>query len=381
MITATWRLLSPINRKQLNLLNFFCTREFASTQDFTTSKLKHGIKKDTLPSKPKKPLNTFLLYYTSIKNKLQEEYPNSKQTVIMKKASEKWAQIDPTIKQNFQKQYLEQNSVYKQKLMDYENSLTNKQRVEVIQRLLEQGHTSKKPEIKQRLTELGKPKRPLSAFILFLQNKRITKKPQISYKDWIYDVTEEWKNMPMEDKNKYNAEAKDLLEKYKIELKKWQEDMIKAGHYDFVKLNVKPKLETRKREKQDSECPNQYSISIAESIAANFSNVRIKNKENIKIGWGTDTTQCAFGKDPDTNIDERHGSTEGMVLRDKNVLQTAMEYPRNMAMDTSINDVKKTVIPHCTHIHTQIYTYFVSTWKRVLTVLTEIRENWKTKFY
>ncbi|XP_011705194.1 PREDICTED: transcription factor A, mitochondrial isoform X2 [Wasmannia auropunctata] len=278
-------------------------KEFASTQDFTTSKLKHGIKKDTLPSNPKKPLNTFLLYYTSIKNKLQEEYPNSKQTVIMKKASEKWAQIDPTIKQNFQKQYLEQNSVYKQKLMDYENSLTNKQRVEVIQRLLEQGHTSKKPEIKQRLTELGKPKRPLSAFILFLQNKRITKKPQISYKDWIYDVTEEWKNMPMEDKNKYNAEAKDLLEKYKIELKKWQEDMIKA--------------------------------------------------------------------------DERHGSTEDMVLRDKNVLQTAMEYPRNMAMDTSINDVKKTVIPHCTHIHTQIYTYFVSTWKRVLTVLTEIRENWK----
>lgn len=42
-------------------------------------------------------------------------------------------------------------------------------------------------------------------------------------------------------------------------------------------------------------------MPIAESIAANFSNIRIENKENIKIGWGTDTTQCIFGNDPDTN--------------------------------------------------------------------------------
>lgn len=105
----------------------------------------------------------------------------------------------------------------------------------------------------------------------------------------------------MEAKNKYSTEAKDLLQKYKVEIKKWEEDMIQAGHYNFVKSSSKQKSETHKREKQDSECPNQCSIPIAESIATNFSNVRIENKENIKIGWGTDTTQCTFGKDPDTN--------------------------------------------------------------------------------
>lgn len=49
-------------------------------------------------------------------------------------------------------------------------------------------------------------------------------------------------------------------------------------------------------------------------------------------------------------------------------------------MDTSINTVEKTVVqPHDIHIHTQIYTYFVTQWKRVLTVLKEIRkENQKT---
>ncbi|XP_011862122.1 PREDICTED: transcription factor A, mitochondrial isoform X2 [Vollenhovia emeryi] len=307
MITATCRLLFPINRKQLNPRNFFCTREFASAQDFTTSKSKQGVEKDSLPLKPKKPLNVFLLYYNSIRSKLQEEYPQSKSTELVKKASEKWAQIDPMLKQNLQKQYLEQTSVYKQKLMDYENSLTDEQKMEIVQQLLKKGHTLKKGEIKQKLMELGKPKRPLSAFMLFLQSKRVAKKPQVSHKDWINSVTEEWKDLTLEAKNKYSAEAKDLYEKYKVEVKKWEEDMIQA--------------------------------------------------------------------------DRRHGSAD-VLYDNKDTLQPTMEHPRNTAMDTSINDVKKTVVqPHDTHIHTQIYTYFISTWNRALTALKEISENWKTKLY
>jgi len=55
--------------------------------------------------------------------------------------------------------------------------------------------------------------------------------------------------MTTETKTKYSAEAKDLLDKYKIEIKKWEEDMIQAGYYNFVKSNVKHKLETHKHEK------------------------------------------------------------------------------------------------------------------------------------
>jgi len=132
----------------MGILTFFI-REFASAQDFTTSKSKHSIEKDSLPPKPKKPPNVFLLYYTSVKNKLREEHPHCTQRELLKKASEKWAQADSTIKQNLQKQYLEQTSMYKQKLMDYENSLTDEQKMKIIQELLKKGHTLKKGEIKQ----------------------------------------------------------------------------------------------------------------------------------------------------------------------------------------------------------------------------------------
>lgn len=79
-----------------------------------------------------------------------------------------------------------------------------------------------------------------------------------------------------------------------------------------------------------------------------------------------------------TGLDQRHA--EGLVLyNNKNILPTAMKHPKNMSMDISTNDDKKIVIqPHDTHIHTQIYIYFVSTWKRILTVLKEISKDWKT---
>lgn len=60
--------------------------------------------------------------------------------------------------------------------------------------------------------------------------------------------------MPPETKNKYKAEAKDLQEKYNIEIKKWEEGMIQAGH-NFIRSSVKTsdstkhKPKTHKREK------------------------------------------------------------------------------------------------------------------------------------
>lgn len=78
---------------------------------------------------------------------MAEQYPHYKRAELNKKVSEQWAQIDPAIKQNLQKQYHEQNSIYKQKLMEYENSLTDEQKIGAIQELLEKGHTLSKGKI------------------------------------------------------------------------------------------------------------------------------------------------------------------------------------------------------------------------------------------
>lgn len=239
MIMTTWRLLFPING-----VNLLCTRRLATTQDPIVSKLKRNIEKNILPPKPKKPLNAFMLYFLSVKDKLHKEYPNCTQKDMLKKVAEQWAQVDPTVKQNLQKQYTEQHSVYKQKLMDYKNSITDDQQMLIRKELIKQEHALEKSQIKQKLAELGKPKRPLSVFVLFLQDNRMLKDSKVPQKDWMRNMSKEWKNLTIEAKNKYSAEAARLLEKYKTETKKWEENMIQEGHQDLLKSTLKSKRDT-----------------------------------------------------------------------------------------------------------------------------------------
>lgn len=238
MIT-TWRLLFPINGA-----NLLCTRRLATTQDSIVSKLKRNIEKDILPPKPKKPLNAFIQYFLSIKEQLHKEYPNCTQKDILKKVAEQWTQVDPTIKQNFQKQYMEQQSVYKQKLMDYKNSITDDQQMLIQNQLIKKEHALERSQIKQKLADLGKPKRPLTAFFLFMQDNKMLKDSQVSQKDWMKNISKEWKNLTMEAKNKYTAEAVRLTEKYKTDIKKWEKNMIQEGHQDLLKSTLKSKRNT-----------------------------------------------------------------------------------------------------------------------------------------
>ncbi|XP_020297794.1 ARS-binding factor 2, mitochondrial [Pseudomyrmex gracilis] len=239
---ATWRLLS-----HTNFVNFFCIRRLA--QDSVTSKLKHDT--DVLPLKPKKPINPFMQYLLTVRSNLQNQYPDYPYKDIIKKASEQWAQLDAVTKQNLQKQYTEQYFAYKQKLIDYEKSLTTDQKILIKEELMrkelvkeKREYAKEKSQIKQKLEELGKPKRPLSAFFLFMQDKMSTKNPEISQKDWMSNISKEWKDMTKEVKTKYIDQARHLTEKYKAELQKWEEDMIKAGRRDLLRSSVKSKRNT-----------------------------------------------------------------------------------------------------------------------------------------
>lgn len=58
------------------------------------------------------------------------------------------------------------------------------------------------------------------------------------------NISKEWKNLTMEAKNKYTAEAARLTEKYKTDIKKWEKNMIQEGHQDLLKSTLKSKRNT-----------------------------------------------------------------------------------------------------------------------------------------
>lgn len=353
-----------------------CTRTLATVEDSIRSKLKRTVEKNILPPKPKKPLGPFLQYLMSVRDKLQKEYPTYSYQNIVKKASEQWVQADPLVKQNLQKQFAEQHLIYKQKLMDYENSITTDQKLLVKEELMKKERAWEKNLIKQKLVALGKPKRPVNAFYLFVQSKRATKDPQISQPDWMIKIGKEWKNMTMDAKNKYITEATKLYENYKIDMNKWEQNMAEAGYHDLLKPNIKSKLDTNteKYKKQDLECPSQTKTHITESITADCSAIRTQMGEIDKLGWGTDTVYHTSKKISDIKNDQSR-STKSLVLYKEN-LQCLIEYPRNITNNASkTDDILSRRQVYDTY--TKMYEHFIYLWNRFSAKLKEITRNWK----
>ncbi|KAM0733110.1 hypothetical protein ACS0PU_012659 [Formica fusca] len=119
-------------------------------------------------------------------------------------------------------------------------------------------------------------------------------------------------------------------------------------------------------------------MHIPESIAADFSKVKNRNKENIKTGWGTDT-QFTLGNIYDADSDKRCKSTKSLVPYNvQNNLRDVMKYSRNTS-DALISNVNESVM-QSHKSHTWTHKYFASVWQRFLTVFKECSKNWKMKF-
>lgn len=110
-------------------------------------KIINNIGKDILPPKPKKPPNPYLLYFHSVRNKLQQEHPDIKYKELVKKISEEWPKVDSTIKQEFQKQHNDEYAIYKQKLDDYNNLVLSEEQKMLLAKQLIKDSTLKKNQV------------------------------------------------------------------------------------------------------------------------------------------------------------------------------------------------------------------------------------------
>lgn len=122
-----------------------------ATKKNAIPKIKRNIEKNILPQKPKKPQNPYFLYLQSARNKLRKDNldSNIKHTEFVKTVSQEWAKIDPTIKEELKKKYSDEYVIYKQKLDDYNNSITEEQKILMERELIKKKSTLEKKQLKQ----------------------------------------------------------------------------------------------------------------------------------------------------------------------------------------------------------------------------------------
>ncbi|XP_033304836.1 transcription factor A, mitochondrial-like isoform X2 [Bombus bifarius] len=203
--------------------------------------------KDTiLPPKPKKPEPPFLLYVKHVKPKFLKETPDMRYSLILKRASKEWAELDFTKKECFIDQYHTNFEVYKNELKEYNDSLTDEQRQLWKKKKKEyEKNNSNKHEM------LGKPKKPPNAYFCYISSKKNNKNPDMTSKEWVKLLSTSWKELSEAEKESYITEATQLQTQYYKDLEKWEMEMIQSGHIDVVRSKILTKYKNTKKENKE----------------------------------------------------------------------------------------------------------------------------------
>ncbi|XP_065371799.1 transcription factor A, mitochondrial isoform X2 [Calliphora vicina] len=190
-----------------------------------------------LPPRPKKPLTPYFRFMKEQRPKIQAENPKISIVDIVRQVSKQWVTADASLKQRLQEEYKKEQQKYVETRTKYDAKITDEQRSQLKELKQEQIDAKERRMMRKRIKELGRPKKPASAFLRFIAKERIAT-PQTekeTFREWHQKATAKWGTLTDEQKNVYIMESRKELEKYKIEISLWEEKMIRLGNIDVIR--------------------------------------------------------------------------------------------------------------------------------------------------
>lgn len=170
-----------------------------------------------LPPKPKKPLTPYFRFMKEQRPKLQAANPNVSITDLVKQMSKQWEAADPSLKQRFQEEYKKDQQKYLETRTKYDAKITDEQRSQIKELKQEQIEAKERRMMRKRIKELGRPKKPASAFLRFIAKERTLtpQKANETFREWHQKATARWAALTDEQKSAYMIDARKELEVYK----------------------------------------------------------------------------------------------------------------------------------------------------------------------
>ncbi|XP_037661179.1 transcription factor A, mitochondrial isoform X2 [Choloepus didactylus] len=234
LLRSMWGLLSSLGKSGAELCSGcgnrlrFCL-SYACTQRWFSS---------TLDSYPKKPLTSYIRFSKEQLPIFKAQNPDAKNSDLVKKIAQLWRELPDAEKKIYEDAYRTDWQAYKEEINRIQDRLTPSQIVSLEKEIM-QKRLKKKALIKKReLTMLGKPKRPRSAYNIFI-SESFQESKENSSQAKLKTVNENWKNLSGSQKQVYIQLAKDDKIRYDNEMKSWEEQMIEVGRNDLIRRKVK----------------------------------------------------------------------------------------------------------------------------------------------
>ncbi|KAL1771523.1 transcription factor A, mitochondrial [Sigmodon hispidus] len=187
---------------------------------------------------PKKPMTSYLRFSTEQLPRFKAKHPDAKLSELIKKIAAAWRELPDAEKKVYEADFKAEWKAYKEAMGKFKEQLTPSQLVS-FEKEVKQKRNKKKASIKKReLTLLGKPKRPRSAYNIYVSESFQETKDE-SAQGKLRTIYQAWKSLSNDEREAYIQLAKDDRIRYDNEMKSWEEQMAEVGRSDLIRRSVK----------------------------------------------------------------------------------------------------------------------------------------------
>ncbi|KAB0348803.1 transcription factor A, mitochondrial [Muntiacus reevesi] len=187
---------------------------------------------------PKKPMTSYVRFSKEQLPIFKAQNPDAKNSELIKKIAKLWRELPESEKKIYEDAYRADWQAYKEEINRIQEQLTPSQMVSLEKEIM-QKRLKKKALIKKReLTMLGKPKRPRSAYNIFIA-ERFQEARDGTSQVKLKAINENWKNLSNSQKQVYVQLARDDKIRYYNEMKSWEEQMMEVGREDLIRRSIK----------------------------------------------------------------------------------------------------------------------------------------------
>ncbi|XP_069467329.1 transcription factor A, mitochondrial isoform X2 [Ambystoma mexicanum] len=190
---------------------------------------------------PKRPLSAYIRYVQETQPVFKKQHPDLRFVDLTRHIAQSWKTLPESEKQGYEVAAEKARQAYKEELFQYKAQLSGAQIDAMYEAKRQRRAKLKKMRKKRELTVLGKPKRPRSAFNIFLaEHFQDATGSHVSVK--LKSMYDDWSKLDASQKKPYVQLAEDDKIRYEHEMNSWEEHMIELGREDLIRFENRMKL-------------------------------------------------------------------------------------------------------------------------------------------
>ncbi|XP_066476857.1 transcription factor A, mitochondrial [Tiliqua scincoides] len=227
-------------------------------------------------NRPKQPLTAYIRFCKDQQPIFRKQNPDVNILDITKKIAHAWRELPASEKQPYEAAAKIDRQVYKEQMAKYKAQLSPAQEEALKEEKRRKMAKRRATRKKRQLTVLGKPKRPRSAFNIFMA-EHFQEAKGASVPGKMKNLFEEWQKMTSSQKKMYQQLAEDDKIRYENEMKSWEDHMAEIGREDLVryKNRRKPSKGKKTTKKKTSK---QRATTVKKSLGSKVAAPAMKKK-------------------------------------------------------------------------------------------------------